>query len=229
MQKDLLGDIWIWADAICINQEDKAEISQQILLMRDIYHSAGDVRVYFGRSSDDVRRCLRFIECLGDLKGYVDEQTDTENDTIEEFVFEKLAGPVAVLPNSLFRAAHLTFGVLDVLQLAGRDDKAQLVGRPEEKVVIDEEFEKEYIKWRPSDSNLRKARKMDNFLEMARLIDDVFLQHDWFNRMWVVQELGCANDCEILIGSSVLPWDDFLQVACYLHFTCNAPLKHISR
>lgn len=229
MQKEALGEFWIWADAICINQEDNAEISQQILLMREIYHSAGEVRVYFGGSSDNVSRCLKFIECLGDSTGYVDEYTNTENDAIEEFLFEKLAAPLAVLPKSIFRVAQLGFEVLDVLQPVGRNDKAELVGRPEEKIAIDEEFEKEYVKWKPSDSNLRKARKMDNFVEVGRLIDEVFLQHDWFTRMWVVQELGCANACEILIGSSVLPWDDFLQVACYLHFTCNAPLKHMSR
>jgi hypothetical protein len=39
----------LWADAICINQEDKHEKSQHIPLMGEIYAEASKVVVWFGR------------------------------------------------------------------------------------------------------------------------------------------------------------------------------------
>lgn len=42
----------LWIDAICINQNDVAERSQQVLRMRDIYASAWQVITYLGAQSD---------------------------------------------------------------------------------------------------------------------------------------------------------------------------------
>jgi heterokaryon incompatibility protein (HET) len=38
----------LWVDAICINQEDREEKTQQVMLMRHIYSSAKSVQVYLG-------------------------------------------------------------------------------------------------------------------------------------------------------------------------------------
>jgi hypothetical protein len=38
-------EIYIWADAICINQQDTKERNYQVCLMRKIYQGAKDVRV----------------------------------------------------------------------------------------------------------------------------------------------------------------------------------------
>lgn len=42
----------LWADACCINQEDKAELSQQVAMMRSIYWSAKGVLVWLGPDND---------------------------------------------------------------------------------------------------------------------------------------------------------------------------------
>ncbi|KAI0894965.1 heterokaryon incompatibility protein-domain-containing protein [Annulohypoxylon nitens] len=44
----------IWVDAVCINQEDNKEKSEQIPLMRNIYHNASCVMVWLGDKSEDV-------------------------------------------------------------------------------------------------------------------------------------------------------------------------------
>jgi hypothetical protein len=64
MQKDAFGDIRVWADAICICQEDLVERSAQILLMREIYHTATEVRIWLGPGSENGTRCLQFIKSL---------------------------------------------------------------------------------------------------------------------------------------------------------------------
>lgn len=45
----------IWADAICINQEDGVERSQQIVMMGEIYSQAKTVLVWLGSCDDDFR------------------------------------------------------------------------------------------------------------------------------------------------------------------------------
>lgn len=40
---------WLWADAICINQSDAAERSQQVAIMHRIYSQAANVRIWLGQ------------------------------------------------------------------------------------------------------------------------------------------------------------------------------------
>ncbi|ETS87873.1 hypothetical protein PFICI_01701 [Pestalotiopsis fici W106-1] len=51
----------LWIDAICINQADTGEKSQQIPLMSQIYHQAGRVIVWLGVEADDSTRALDVI------------------------------------------------------------------------------------------------------------------------------------------------------------------------
>lgn len=57
-----------WIDAICINQDDKSERENQVILMGDIYRQAAEVIVWLGPTADnsalafDVCRRLCFKE-----------------------------------------------------------------------------------------------------------------------------------------------------------------------
>lgn len=55
----------VWADAICINQEDLAERSRQVLLMGDIYRLASGVVAFLGPEADGSRDALDLIEKTG--------------------------------------------------------------------------------------------------------------------------------------------------------------------
>lgn len=55
----------LWVDAVCINQSDLTERSQQVLLMGDIYRMAHRVVVWLGPEADDSTYGLAFIEALG--------------------------------------------------------------------------------------------------------------------------------------------------------------------
>lgn len=43
----------LWADAICINQQDIAERSKQVAIMRDIYASAAQVTIWLGEADEE--------------------------------------------------------------------------------------------------------------------------------------------------------------------------------
>jgi hypothetical protein len=57
----------IWIDAICINQKDEAEKSEQVGRMRDIYSRADEVITWLGTSSDEGRSklAMRWIAEFG--------------------------------------------------------------------------------------------------------------------------------------------------------------------
>ncbi len=52
----------LWIDAICINQENKQEVSNQILLMGDIYSKASNVVVWLGDDSKDLDMVMWFLK-----------------------------------------------------------------------------------------------------------------------------------------------------------------------
>lgn len=58
---------YVWADYICINQEDEIEKSSQVQMMKDIYAKAKVVRAWLGRPRNDenVRLAVEIISSLG--------------------------------------------------------------------------------------------------------------------------------------------------------------------
>jgi hypothetical protein len=53
--RKLIDDgIYLWIDAICINQTDVGEVSKQIFLMDAVYESASQVWVWLGEELDDI-------------------------------------------------------------------------------------------------------------------------------------------------------------------------------
>jgi hypothetical protein len=52
----------IWIDAICIHQQDEAEVNTQVQMMGRIYRSARDVIVWLGRGDRLSRKGMRWIQ-----------------------------------------------------------------------------------------------------------------------------------------------------------------------
>ena len=57
-------DLAFWIDAICINQDDKAEKSEQIGRMAEIYKNAFAVYAELGPASEDEQAVFRKMEFL---------------------------------------------------------------------------------------------------------------------------------------------------------------------
>ena len=53
---------WLWADSICINQNDLAERAQQVTLMGEVYSRAAEVVVWLGLADADTKRAFGAIE-----------------------------------------------------------------------------------------------------------------------------------------------------------------------
>jgi len=59
-------DVVIWADAVCINQQDPFEKTEQVQLMRDIYKAAMRVIIWLGPSTPETYCTIKEMEKLGD-------------------------------------------------------------------------------------------------------------------------------------------------------------------
>lgn len=57
-------DRTMWIDAVCINQEDKIERAQEVLLMRDIYSKSELAFVWHGKASPLSRVAFDFLPKL---------------------------------------------------------------------------------------------------------------------------------------------------------------------
>ncbi|KAF8865652.1 HET-domain-containing protein, partial [Acephala macrosclerotiorum] len=60
----------LWIDALCINQRDNDEKSEQILLMPKIYSSASMVVVHLGQESDRSDLTIKLIEKIAKTSFY---------------------------------------------------------------------------------------------------------------------------------------------------------------
>lgn len=58
---------FIWADAICINQSDLIERSEQVLLMYSIYSLAAEVVAWLGPEVSDSRKAMVYLNKFDDL------------------------------------------------------------------------------------------------------------------------------------------------------------------
>jgi hypothetical protein len=59
------GSIRIWLDAICINQEDETEKSQQIPFMGDIYSKATTTYIWLGEGSNSSEKTMAYLAMMG--------------------------------------------------------------------------------------------------------------------------------------------------------------------
>jgi len=55
----------LWIDAICINQADVVERSEQVARMKDVFKLAERVMIWIGPSTEDSRLAVRTLEYLG--------------------------------------------------------------------------------------------------------------------------------------------------------------------
>lgn len=60
--RDASREIWIWADAVCIDQHNLDERGHQVGLMGDIYSGAGCTIIYLGPSSPDIAYAFHAIQ-----------------------------------------------------------------------------------------------------------------------------------------------------------------------
>lgn len=58
---------WLWADALCINQDDNAEREAQVRIMGDIYAAATFTVIWLGSDDAHIRKAFYWLERFSDV------------------------------------------------------------------------------------------------------------------------------------------------------------------
>ena len=69
------GHLFLWVDAICINQNDISERGQQVQLMNRIYPNAARVLVWLGEGADSSDPTFSFLQYVDNAHSPVDDQS----------------------------------------------------------------------------------------------------------------------------------------------------------
>ncbi|EGX89000.1 HET domain protein [Cordyceps militaris CM01] len=133
----------LWADQVCINQDDIEERSQQVNLMNSVYRSARRVLVWLGR--DDESKAQDAVKMVEDLQ----------------------------------------------------------------KVFSDEEAHDEFRKAHSENLHLQDVALWKPFAKLAIL--------PWFNRIWIVQEIGTRTPATLFWGEAEMSWDVLSGVVAVLN------------
>lgn len=64
------GNLRLWVDALCINQEDKAERGQQVAKMKEIYNMAWDVISWIGDEAEESPKAFQLLRVLSEHRDH---------------------------------------------------------------------------------------------------------------------------------------------------------------
>ncbi|KAF2837865.1 HET-domain-containing protein [Patellaria atrata CBS 101060] len=148
----------LWADAICINQDDIPERNQQVPIMREIYSNASRTLVWLGECTDSDVIAIRFLERLAQTTNLFSWGSEECRTALRQ-----------VVRNSKDSLAELTS--FEALQ--------------------------------------------------------GFLSHSWFERVWVLQEIGVSKTAIVLCGEHELSWDS-LELSIETIFTDHLMMQSMS-
>ena len=84
----------LWVDAVCINQADIDERSQQVSIMASIYQQAQRVLVYVGEKTEDSDLALDVTERLGRVASTVDNEPRLDEEFNELLADARRLGPL---------------------------------------------------------------------------------------------------------------------------------------
>lgn len=185
-------DVWIWADGICINQEDVIERGHQVSLMGEIYTRAAMVVAHMGHHRYELDMPAEGVQ----------SPVDTSEDSSLDM--SKLELPLVTSAPTLHAQARLSgqtgnFGnYVDTPQTA-----ISLMNYLSRIWSSDEDYTLKGDK----DWEKRKLPQINGQSEKIWLRLFEFWNEDWFYRSWVLQEAVLGKKVIILIDDTVCSLD----------------------
>ncbi|KAM5351814.1 hypothetical protein ACJ41O_004537 [Fusarium nematophilum] len=178
------GPVTLWADALCINQEDVADKSEQVSFMNHIFHWATRVHAHVGDPLD--RGNLKYearLKALGPSNPF---QFSEEDDLAWEETKAALSQLETRNPTELspHERCLCIFGLLRALSVASLSAKL----------------------W---ETDLFTDRNLDRMESRQRCLFEwlrMFVVAPWWDRMWITQEVGVARELVLIYGRVTMPF-----------------------
>ncbi|KAG4437372.1 hypothetical protein IFR05_007136 [Cadophora sp. M221] len=196
-------DVWLWADGICINQEDMIERGHQVAMMGDVYDQAALVIAHTGHyeyefePSSSQRRTMGTSMTIldhGDALGMQDlhleaELPEHQNSGVEE---ERKNEETEDEKNESSASSQPAISLMNYLsRIWSLEDDFSLKG--------DEEWKKKGL------PNVTR----EDIKIWIRLFQ--FWSEDWFYRSWVLQEAVLGKRVILLVGDAACSLDFVMQ------------------
>ncbi|KAK0651079.1 heterokaryon incompatibility protein-domain-containing protein [Cercophora newfieldiana] len=174
--------LYIWIDAVCINQADLEERANQVALMGRIYSRANEVHVWLDEEILGLAGAFRLIRDVYNCKHRVCPGGDQ--------------------CQCLGTKHFLTTNDLDTIRTATKDNPTfgYVYG------VFDRHRDAEYF-----DAATVEAAGGHGNLNLAYILE-TFFHHPWFQRVWVVQEAILAPKTTLHSASEAIDWSEVLLV-----------------
>lgn len=186
----------LWIDALCIDQKNDVEKSQQVPLMNKIYRNAILTTVILGRSP------------LPDYQG-------TANKDLIPYRYDGLWSS-DTSTRTHFEDARLIFDLLEEFHILKGN---ALTGS-------------DMLTYQLFESLKLSTSKRRQWAALLKL-----LQHPWFERVWVIQEVALSAEVRVQYGDGIIDWDilaagmrrlsNARQFQLYLQLEHGLPLSHI--
>jgi len=186
----------VWIDSICTNQRCNKEKSYQVGLMGKIYSSATLVTIWFGSPSPDTSREFA-MGLLHRMRGDLQRVPPSARVTLESwlayftkaFQQQDAAGESSDAQEFRHKLVGAIFGVLAFRMI--------------DQFRINSLFSTVSAKAYRNAAQYRRTPQWTPFIHL--------LEHDWFERVWVAQEVVLAPEARIMYGRVLYDWEDFIQ------------------
>ncbi|KAF2725939.1 HET-domain-containing protein [Polychaeton citri CBS 116435] len=175
---------YLWVDAICINQDDDEEKSDQVAMMGDIYRNAENVYVFSGAHADDSPR---LFDLASRYARYVDN-------VLQETQSSGALGPILqdLQTQGLVLDLHMFYpGSKAKANSISRRDRGPLFAALKTRAFFDD------------------LTETDVQMSLLALYD--FSERRYFSRLWIVQEILLGQTVVLLCGDSSVDFEDFVD------------------
>lgn len=181
----------LWIDALCINQDDLDERARQVKLMGDIYFRATRVTVWLGE---------KYKTYQSDLSP--DIVTNPEHRQTSFDVSSQESSPTTPqVPEAVETGYPSSLGLIiqPLSWLLGPWKSSN----SETGVPKSSDGESSYT------SQSEATHSFQNSTTLS-LIDELFNDGYW-QRLWIIQEIGQARDIQVSFGTWTFPWSQFME------------------
>nr|POF25955.1 heterokaryon incompatibility protein 6, or allele [Quercus suber] len=198
---------YLWADAICIDQNDDAEKSVQISIMALIYSQAAEVLIWLGEQQPQDAMAFCTISWLADYgRHFIKPETGRLSMASLALLCNKQVEIMAAYNEHYFDNDVDEHALGRLLMLPGKSEEI-LVGLRSKCACrcCGTEFT-----WR-TDAPI--ARLNEGIGAIKAVLD-----LPWFTRLWVIQENAVAQVVKVYLGQHCIPWTDLDHAVQVAHF-----------
>jgi hypothetical protein len=204
----------MWIDAICVNQLNLAERSEQVLHMAKIYSTARDVIVWLGESSEVTDQLFVLMDVILGVGDRALATARGPRGKLELDMLTPSARNLYKLQDGLWSFQETALKHLGQLALvyASGGNIGQRLFSAREHLTKTHQFNRLARMKNLTTSDVIPQHgyptPMDLDGEIKYAVMDLF-SRPWWSRMWVVQEFILAKDCTIMCGEHRLAWSEF--------------------